>query len=577
MKRTRKKYFKTALIRILPSDVKVIKVKFPWNLDSLAEIKSISGRKWYDEKTHWTIPLTLENYTILKNFNYKMRGDLKEWAEKTWKRENKPIKRIKSINIPGLKGKLFPFQEEGVGQLENWDGRILIADEMGLGKTIQTLAYLQLHQEKRPVIIICPASLKLNWAKEARKWIQVDSLQILQGTKINCKITADIVIINYKIISYWGAVLKAIQPKVIILDEGHYIKNNSAKRTKAVKKLCKGINHIIALTGTPIENKPVEIYNMVNIINPQLFPDPWAFKHRYCDAKYNGFGWTFNGAINTWELHNKLIKHVMIRRKKKDVLKDLPDKMYSFIPLEITNRKEYEKAENNFIKYVKDNVTIEIRKLIGQYFNEDSPVQINDEKLKRLQAEKAEKATILAQIEALKQLSVRGKMNSVIDWIENFLESGEKLILFATHKFVIEELMNKFGKIAVKIDGSVLAINREKAILNFQNNKRIKLFIGNIKAAGLGITLTAASNVAFIEYPWTPGELIQATDRAHRIGQKFTVNIHYLLALNTIEEKIVNMLDDKQKVLDAVLDGKETETSNLLSELIKTYKCQNIG
>ena len=148
----------------------------------------------------------------------------------------------------------------------------------------------------------------------------------------------------------------------------------------------------------------------------------------------------------------------------------------------------------------------------------------------------------------------------------------EKLVVFATHKFVIEALMNEFAGIAVKVDGSVTGLNRQKAVDEFQTNKDVRLFIGNIKAAGVGITLTASSNVAFLELPWEPGSVTQAEDRIHRIGQKNSVTIHYLLANDTIEEKIARLIDSKRKILDAVLDGKKTEGTSLLSELMTEYE-----
>src|SRR5690606_21428626 len=183
-------------------------------------------------------------------------------------------------------------------------------------------------------------------------------------------------------------------------------------------------------------------------------------------------------------------------------------------------------------------------------------------------ADRASNAEIIVQIEQLKQAAVRGKLEACIDWIEDFIEAGEKLVVFATHKFVIDRLMEKFNGNAVKIDGSTPMGDRNIAVERFQNDPTTQLFFGNIKAAGVGLTLTAASNVAFIEFPWTPGELQQAQDRCHRIGQKFTVNIRYLMVPGTIEEDIAKLLDKKTKVLDAVLDGKETDKESLLSELM---------
>jgi SWI/SNF-related matrix-associated actin-dependent regulator 1 of chromatin subfamily A len=246
----------------------------------------------------------------------------------------------------------------------------------------------------------------------------------------------------------------------------------------------------------------------------------------------------------------------MIRRKKEDVLKDLPDKVRSFIPIQLHNEKEYRKAEADFITYI-------------------------EEVKGKEAAEKASKAETMVSIEGLKQLAVKGKLVEAIEWIENFLESGEKLVVFTVHHFVIDALMAKFSYIdkthkladrVVKVDGSVSMTDRQRAVDTFQNNPNCRLFIGNIKAAGVGITLTASSNVVFLELPWTPGDVTQAEDRCHRIGQKESVNIYYLLATGTIEEEIALLLDKKRKVLDAVTDGIETNQETLLKELIRMYK-----
>jgi len=440
---------------------------------------------------------------------------------------------------------------------------------MGLGKTIQALAWLQLHPEKRPAVILCPAHLKLNWAQEIEQTIGEHSVQVLSGTDTNQPIWGDIVIINYDILhnkydtatdsigkkrkkeleyTGWVDFLIDKKPQVLIIDEAHAIKSNQALRTKATKKLAKKVQHVIALTGTPIVNKPIEGFNILQVVDKTVFPNFWKFAQKYCDAKHNGFGWDFNGASNKEELHRILTQTVMIRRRKQDVLKDLPSKIYSYVPMEITNHKEYTKAEADFINYIA-------------------------EKKGQKAAAKAKNAEHLAKIEALKQLAVKGKMNQAIDWIKNFLETnGQKLVVFCVHKEMVNTLMDEFGDVAVKVDGSVSAKGRDEAVKAFQNDPGVKLFVGNIQAAGTGLTLTAASSVAFLELPWTPGELVQAEDRCHRIGQQNSVNVYYLLANGTIEQKIAGLLDNKRSVLDAVIDGKEVEQESLLTELMKSYE-----
>ena len=518
-----------------------IKITFSFNYDDLDKVKSLEGRRFHSEGKFWTAPMNLENVEHLKKWGFELHPQIRKYLRKT----KIHVDQVKEVEVPGLKKELFPFQKKGVSFIEAKGGRVLIGDEMGLGKTMQALAWLQLHPELRPVIIVVPASLKLNWAREAHTWMPTPGTQILSGTSPH-PIVGKIVIINYDILHPWMNTLLEISPQVLITDECHYYKSPKAKRTKAVMALGKRIPHVIALSGTPIVNRPVEAYNAIKLIDSSIISTRWEYLHKYCGAKHNGFGWDFSGATNTKELHEKLTSTIMLRRKKEDVLPELPNKMRSYIPMELDNEKEYQFAESNFIAFVR-----------GRKGKEA--------------AEKASNAQALTEIEALKQLAVQGKMKQAIGWIQNYLDVGGKLVVFAVHKFVIDRLMEEFGTIAVKIDGSVTGKNRQRAVDAFQTDPAIRLFVGNIKAAGVGITLTASSNVAFLELPWTPGDVVQAEDRVHRIGQSNNVCINYLLAADTIEERIAELIDSKRKVLDAVLDGKETEDISLLSELMKEY------
>lgn len=897
--------------------LQVIKIVFPFNFEDIDKVKTLIDRKFISSEKYWTCKVDLGNATKLKTWGFTLSQSLEDMLrtrDTAIGGENVITKdTVKSIEVPGLKQELFPFQKIGVSFIEEKNGRALIADEMGLGKTVQALAWLQLHPELRPAIIVVPASLKLNWLKEAKIWMSSPKAVVLSGTKTYA-VRGEIIIINYDIINPWLAYLSKLGCKVLILDEiqcfpagtkietpnglknieqlkkgdlvfnaigegiiqniskrntkelirlylsnnthidvtsehpfftekgwlpakelkneklffrsdifnilaynfklknyatnekmrmvwrnvssiyknkkvlwcflrwkilwifkpfkksernqklcfmrkrissnreqtflreillsemedattrnkesriyfgnsnkirfgkqrklqtqsrksktifpkddkkqsyeksrncqknksklgslwtsinkteierwewktftkstenfmgcirtrlengisyfnktakrfwlsnllqsrysssriqnmdrnrwmvpwfigkkrkgrkertvfnnvrverieilkstsneqfegcsvynlqvsGHpsyfaegilvhnCIKNSGALRTKAVKKLAKGIRHVIGLSGTPIVNRPIEAYNALTIINSAAIPNFKQFTHRFCAAKYNGFGWDYSGASNTAELHLLLVRAFMLRRKKSEVLKDLPDKIKAFIPMELTNQEEYDNAELNFISYLQNTKGLEA-------------------------AAKASGAEALVKIEGLKQLALQGKIKACIDWIEEFLESDQKLVIFAVHKSAIDMLMQKFGRIAVKVDGSVSMTDRNKAVEAFQNNEAIRLFVGNIIAAGVGITLTAASNVAFIELPWSPSSVLQASDRVHRIGQKDSVTIHFLLAANTIEEKIANLLDKKQIILDAVLDGEKTDEKSLLSELMNEY------
>lgn len=533
---------KIATMAINENGERVVKISFPYDLDMLNNIRTLPGRKWHPNPKCWSAPIYEKSLHMLISWGFVLDDKLLKFLQNISKRKTNIIQ----SKIVGLNGKLYPFQMEGVAITEQRKGMVLNADEMGLGKTIQTIAWLQMHPELRPVIVVVPATLKINWQRECQKWMQKQDICILESTK-PYTFNADIVIINYDILYYWLNVLRKRNFKVLITDEAHYYKSNKAKRTKAVKMLAKGIPHVIPLSGTPIESRPVEIYNAINLVAPTLFPKRWGFLNRYCNPTYNGYGWNFNGASNIAELHQKLTTTCMIRRKKVDVLKDLPEKIRSYIPIELDNATEYYKAESDFIEWVKDTKGKEA-------------------------AEKVSRTAQISSIETLKQLAVKGKLKQAINWIEDFLQSDKKLVVFATHHFVIDYLMTSFPDISVKIDGRVSQTERQVAVDKFQNDDNIKLFVGNIEAAGIGITLTKASDVVFLELPWTPAKLEQAIDRLHRIGQKFSVTVYFLLANNTIEERIAKLLDIKRKIVDGILDGQESDEDSLFGELMKSYK-----
>jgi SWI/SNF-related matrix-associated actin-dependent regulator 1 of chromatin subfamily A len=536
-------------------DGKKVRIYCNYNPALIELIKTLDGRK-YDPKTKtWTCTIGLSNLKNLKTWGFNLDEELET---SLYKLENILIKQdkkynnfdINSIKVPkGLS--LMPFQSNGVAFIESRNGNAIIGDEMGLGKTITALAYVSNHPELSPVIIVVPATLKYNWKAEAEKWLLTKrDIQVLEGKKSKkLKKSTDIIIINYDIISSWVKEIDAIKPKILIADEAHMIKNNSAKRTKAVKRIARKTKHVLPLSGTPAINRPSELYNAISLVEPNLFASFQSYAQRYCNPTYNGFGWDYSGASNLDELYS-ILSNIMLRRKKEEVLTDLPDKRYSYIKMDLNNKLEYDRAENDFISWVREN------------------------KGKRA-AQKASQAETLVKISALRQLAVQGSLSNCIEWIKDFIDgSDEKLVVFAVHKFVIAELENTFKDICVKIDGSVATGETRQNIVNkFQTDKKIRLFIGNITAAGVGITLTAASNVAFIELPWTPGDTAQCIDRCHRIGQKNAVNVWYLLPKDTIETKLAEMIDSKRNVLSKVLDGKEIDDENsMISNLMKGYE-----
>ena len=434
--------------------------------------------------------------------------------------------------IPNLQTGLYKYQLEDVLSIDRLNGRVLLASEMGIGKTIEALCYLQLNPTRQPIIVVCPASLKWVWQTQAHQHVNMRS-EVLNGTKPpGGQITnrCPLLIINYEILQYWLPYLRLLCPKVLIIDECHYIKTYRTKRTKAVRALAKSIPHVIAISGTPLTNRPSELWTTLNMLYPQIYPSFFSFAFRYCKPKKLPWGWVYKGAANLGELHRNLKDTMMIRRLKRDVLKELPDKARYVVPLEAENMHEYQRAVTDFITWL----------------SRQSPAK----------ARRARKAEKLVQMGYLKRLAAQLKTKPVLEWIDNFLEeSDSKLVLYCIHKNIIDTLYNKYRKISAVVDGSITGRRRMMAVHTFQNDKRIRLFIGNIRAAGVGFTLTAADTLAFVELDFVPGNHTQAEDRIHRIGQKNVASIYYLIAKDTIEENLCQLIQRKQKVLDATLDG----------------------
>jgi len=578
--------FKTASISVNTQGNRIIKVRFPFDFKEIERIKQLPIRIYNKQKQWWEVPLSFEYANILHSWGYKLNEELINYLTKYTERKNR-----RQIEIPGLQGTLRPFQNTGVSLIDHFrklNGKgALLADDQGLGKTIQSLAWLQLHTEIRPAIIICPSCVKINWKREAKKWMfPSPNVQILKGEKPSA-ITGEIIIINYNIVYHWRKQLKAINAKAVIVDECQNIKNNGAQQTFHTKKIAKQANNIILISGTPIENRVKEIYNAWQLLDPENCPVWIEFGRTFCNGKHTGFGWDFNGASNTEELHRRLISTIMIRRLKKDVLPELPNKTYTFVPLEIDNEREYRYAEKNFIEY--------IRKTAGAKFDEDQKqiaaildkietftkkynvdleptLAIEAAKNKHVQEKvnRVSAAEILTQIETLKQLAIEGKMSQVFEWIDNFMESGNKLVIFARHKFIVDMIMQRYNKISAKIVGGVSVERRQQNIDKFQRDDQTKIMVIS-EAGGVGITLTAAFNMLVIEYPWTPGKLDQVVDRIHRMTQKFAVIIHYMMAVNTIEERLGKIIDEKRIVTTSVLDGTKADSLNLFKELLKDY------
>lgn len=448
------------------------------------------------------------------------------------------------FDVPGLKGELMPFQRAGVEAMDQ-AGRFILGDDMGLGKTIQILAYLQLHPEKRPAVVICPAVMKAKWRLEALDWLTTDEqIVILSGTTPDASVLegATLVILNWDILASWLEPLMQIKPQVVAGDEAQAVLNPQSNRGRAFRKLVKTVPHVFPVTGTPMMNRPKELWQLLHIVAPEAWPTFFPFGRRYCNAYHNGWGWDFDGASNLDELH-EMVKPYVIRRTKLEVLTELPAKRRAVVPLEVSDRDR--KAYNLVLAEMADLLSNEELDLYGR----------------------------TNAIGGLNRAAAAAKLDAALDWVESFLESGEKLVLFAIHKAIVRRVMERFGDVAVKITGDTPAAKRQDIVDRFQTDDEIRLFVGNIDAAGTGITLTAASNVAFLEFAWRPGDHDQAEDRCNRIGQTNAVTAWYLVMQDSVDgAHLALVLDYKRQNIETVMEGSpgklSFETIKMLSAAI---------
>lgn len=438
----------------------------------------------------------------------------------------------------------FHYQLQDVRSVHRMGGRALIAGDMGVGKSLEALLYAHRHPEQRPIVIVCPASLKWNWDMEAKKHFHLRT-EILEGFKPwtgNRLTNSPILIINYdilepnrrkehtkKIESWTQWIIDRIKPQLVILDEVHYLGSRTSKRTKAVRKLCRDVPHILALSGTPLQNRPAELWPTLNIIRPDLFPSWWPFAMSHCNPKRTPWGWDCRGASNLKLLREILLRNCMVRRLKSEVLAELPSKQRTTLPVALSksDMREYESARKDFMGW-----------------------------LVKTKGKRLPKALALVKLGYLKRLAGLFKLPMVMEWIDNFLATtDEKIVVFAIHKKIVSELQKRYKKMCVVVDGSTPNKVRQSSVQKFQSDRKCRVFIGNVQAAGVGITLTASSTVLFTELDWKPGSMMQCEDRISRIGQKNACQIVYMIAKDTIEESLVKLLQAKQRTIKKVLDG----------------------
>lgn len=490
--------------------------------------------------------------------------------------------------IPGFAFTLKYFQAEGVAWLESQAGRGLLADEPGTGKTVTVMAYAH-KNHTFPMAVVCPNSLKFNWRNEVLATTgstyrinvvgkSYSKAQTRLRTERHPNVVysrvptpgCDIYIINYENLARDVECLEGMKLQLLAVDESQKIKNAEARRTQAYmrlstgmveekqkgglrfnKRVGPGMDRVVLMSGTPMVSRPRELWTSVNSLASYV-PEFSTFKKfawRYCAPVNNGFGWNFNGSSNEQELGNLLREHMMIRRLKKDVLPELPPKQFRTIPLEF-DRAEYDRVASAF-----DGINW----------------RAGMEAIIRLGGNVPKSDAAIVAIQKLREIAARAKLDSTVEFIQDYTEEGEKLVVMAHHRDVIETIQERlladpaFRDGVRVIYGGIKPEETADAVLAFQQDPSVRVIIVGMTSGGFGLTLTAAKAVAFVQLPWTPGEVSQCIDRIHRHGQDADlVTIYNLVAEFTVEEDMADMIIGKGLVLDAVLDkGDKVNTLDL--------------
>ncbi len=450
--------------------------------------------------------------------------------------EGDPIPAVAAV----LGGELAPFQWAGVRYALEAK-RCFLADEQGLGKTVEALATLEA-ADAYPAVVVCPASLKLNWQRECERWLEHRSVAVLEGRVARAP-AADITILNYEIVAAHREALARRHPRALVVDESHYVKNPQAKRTQAVRRLASAVvpgGLRLALSGTPVLNHAEELVSQLRVIGRlEDFGSGAQFARR------------FRGELSEERLHWHLRRRCFVRRLKSEVLPQLPAKRQVVVPVALSNGKEYRLAEEDVVAWLRTQ-PLDLREL-------DAKIAAT------LRAER------LAQLGTLQRLAARGKLAAALTWIADFLESGEPLVVFARHVEVQRALVERFPAAAHLLGRDPIAA-REAAVRAFQSPDGPQLLVGATRVAGQGITLTRASNVAFLELEWTPAMHDQAEDRCHRIGQHDAVTAWYLLAADTIDETMAALIQRKRGIVAAVTDGRRLDGDGLVEAVVRELR-----
>lgn len=403
---------------------------------------------------------------------------------------------------------LFPFQREGVVYALNRNGRILLADDMGLGKTVQALAVVYYYYSEWPLLIIAPASLLESWGDACKTFLHKEA-NIVRGKD---DAWSEINIVSYEIASNNASMIHDIGIKVIIADECHYLKGLNTKRTKLIVPLLQNASRVLLLSGTPAVSRPVELYPIISAMDKEIFPHFTEYGNRYCNGRKIGQWYDYKGCSNAEELYYILRKYFMLRRTKEEVLNQLPPKSRRQIILQV-DRSQVDVTQESIGESVGASITVQYREAVAL------------------------------------------KMDPVKQYLLTMIERNVKFIVFCHHTEMMDALEEFFGEnnvCMIKIDGSTPGPSRGLLVKEYQEKDEVRVALLSITACSSGLTLTAGRAVVFAELYWNPGTLLQAEDRVHRIGQKKSVDIIYLVARGTVDEYVWPKLLSKLNVLESL-------------------------
>lgn len=548
-------------------------VNFEFRPTITAEVKSIPGARFFGKDRGWLIPHIAElkqaDNSIVrvatKPLIEKMRAKYVRLAEGA----DAPEEILSITDLPDLELKLnlklapYPYQNQGIAR-GNELLRFINGDQPGLGKTLQAIGTV-LSLDAFPCLVICPSTLKENWRREWEdKFTHKRALVLSDKNKHTWHQyyrlgMADVIIVNYESLKKYfvssittkkGAsmTLKDVQFhstidlfKSVVIDEIHRLKDAGTQQSKFTRGITYGKPIIIGLTGTPVVNKPRDLITQLAIIGRlKEFGGNKYFLDRYCKGG--------TGAGNLNELNCKLNNICFFRREKKDVLKDLPDKTREVVVCDIATRNEYDQVKHEFVQY------------------------LNNSGFSQEEIARKLKGEIMVKIQMLKKISALGKMAEVIDHVQEVVDAGEKIVLFLHHKEIAQILMKQFPE-AVTVRGGDDKDARQKAVDDFQNDPSVQVIICSIKAAGVGITLTASSRLCFVELPWHPADVEQCEDRIHRIGQKNAAQITYFLGKDTIDQDIYKLIEEKRKISNTIT-GASDDVDVMIRDITRTLFTQ---